>query len=501
MVLPLSIFSVSLEPENLLVLISVLVIFALMMSKIGVRFGAPVLLVFLILGMLVGADGLGVQFAEYESAERLGHFAMSIILFAGGLETSLQETRPVMRQGILLSTLGVLVTVLLTGGFIALALRPLIGGVAASVLGCFMLAAIMSSTDSTSVFSVLRGQRLKLRENLAPLLELESGSNDPLALSLTAILVGILSKRDLLFASDSTLTLVGASLLALLLQIGTGLGMGFAIGYGARWLLGKVKLSSPSLTAIMVLGIGLFANGLASMLGGNGLLALYVTAILIGNKAPLGGEKKDILKFFDAMSWLMQLLMFLMLGLLARPSQMPQVLLPALLIGLFMMLVARPASVFLCLLPFPGLSVRAKTLISWVGLKGAGPILFALSPVVAGLEGSAEIFNIVFVITLLSLVCQGMTLSPASKLLKLSYEKDPDVQSFGLEMPEEMGMLRDHVVGEEELLNGATLRELSLPHGIRVVMVKRGNKFLVPHGSMPLQSGDHLLIVMGETDD
>ena len=174
---------------------------------------------------------------------------------------------------------------------------------------------------------------------------------------------------------------------------------------------------------------------------------------------------------------------------------------PALVIGLFMIFVARPASVFLSLLPFRGLSFRAKVFTSWVGLKGAGPILFALCPVVAGLEGADDMFNIVFLITLISLLLQGMTLSPVARMLRLSYEEDPKVETFGMEIPEEMGMLRDHTVTEEDLQGGATLRDLGLPHGIRVMMVRRGDSYLVPHGSMPLEVGDRLVIIMGDSDD
>ena len=225
-----------------------------------------------------------------------------------------------------------------------------------------------------------------------------------------------------------------------------------------------------------------------------------MAAIYIGNKARLP-QRKDILTFFDGFTWLMQLVMFLVLGLLARPSQMLPVVFPAILIGLFMTLVARPASVFLCLLPFRGLSTRAKTFVSWVGLKGAGPILFALCPVVAGLERATDIFNIVYLITLFSLLLQGSSLSRVARWLRLSYDEDPKAETFGIEVPEEMGMLRDHVVSEEDLAAGNTLRDLNLPHGIRVMMVRRDGRFLVPHGSMPLEVGDHLVIIMGDSDD
>ena len=494
--LPLSIFSVNLLSDNLLLLASVLVFFAILITKIGARFGAPSLLLFLLLGMIVGADGVGLKFEDYHIAESIGHFAMTIILFTGGLETSMIETKPVMRQGALLSTLGVFMTSILTALFIYFVAGKWIGPLGASFLGCFLLSAVMSSTDSASVFSVLRGKRMHLRENLSPMLELESGSNDPMAYVLTIILVQVLTSSK----HTGSMAMLGTGAWVLLVQIVVGFLIGLGVGFGAKWILERVKLPSNALYSVMILSIGFFANGIASLLFGNGLLALYIAAIVIGNRANIP-MKRDVLKFFDGMTWLMQLLMFLMLGLLARPSQFSSIAWPALMIGLFMMFIARPLSVFLCLAPFKDLSFKAKAFASWVGLKGAGPILFALCPVVAGLDGATEIFNIVFFISLLSLILQGMTLSPSSRWLGLSYEADPEVETFGMEIPEEMGMLRDHTATEDDLQNGETLRDLHLPHGIRVMMVKRDGKFLVPHGSMQLQEGDHLVIIMGDTDD
>ncbi|MBR4568439.1 MAG: potassium/proton antiporter [Bacteroidales bacterium] len=494
--LPLSIFSVNILSDNLLLLASVLVFFAILITKIGARFGAPSLLLFLLLGMIAGADGVGLKFEDYHIAESIGHFAMTIILFTGGLETSMVETKPVMKQGALLSTLGVFMTSILTALFIYFVAGKWIGPLGASFLGCFLLSAVMSSTDSASVFSVLRGKRMHLRENLSPMLELESGSNDPMAYVLTIILVQVLTSSK----HTGSMAMLGTGAWVLLVQIVVGFLIGLGVGFGAKWILERVKLPSNALYSVMILSIGFFANGIASLLFGNGLLALYIAAIIIGNRADIP-MKRDVLKFFDGMTWLMQLLMFLMLGLLARPSQFSSIAWPALMIGLFMMFVARPLSVFLCLAPFKGLSFKAKAFASWVGLKGAGPILFALCPVVAGLDGATEIFNIVFFISLLSLILQGMTLSSSSRWLGLSYEADPEVETFGMEIPEEMGMLRDHTVTEDDLQNGETLRDLHLPHGIRVMMVKRDGKFLVPHGSMQLQEGDHLVIIMGDTDD
>ncbi len=482
--------------DHLLLLASLLVFAAVLITKVGAKLGAPSLLLFLLLGMAAGADGLGMEFNNYEVAESIGHFAMTVILFAGGLETSMAETKPVLRQGTLLSTLGIILTTAFTGIFIYLTVGHSIGGVATTFLGCLMIAAVMSSTDSASVFSVLRGKRLNLRENLGPMLELESGSNDPMAYVLTIILVGVFSTETQL--GTGGLLLKGLGILAV--QLVVGLAVGVAIGFAAKWILEKVDLDNASLYAIMVFSIGFLANALASILHGNGLLALYVAAIIIGNQVRLK-HRSDVMKFSDGITWLMQLMMFLMLGMLARPSQMWHILGAALLIGLFMIFIARPLTVYLTLLPFRKMSFRAKTFVSWVGLKGAGPILFALCPVVAGLESSTEIFNIVFVISLLSLILQGFSLPRVARWLKLSYEEDPEVETFGMEIPEEMGMLRDHTVHEDELGNGKTLRDLHLPHGIRVIMVRRDGRFLVPHGSMELMPGDHLMLILGESDD
>lgn len=492
--LPLSVFSVNLLSEHLLLLASILVFMAILVTKVGSRLGTPALLLFLLLGMAVGQDGLGVKFEDYELAESIGHFAMTIILFSAGFETSLAETRPVFKQGILLSTLGLVLTVALTGVFIWLAVGKA-GDV--GLMACLLLAAVMSSTDSTSVFSVLREKRIRLKEHLGPLLELESGSNDPIAYMLTISLVGFFLKGAGQHYSGWSYALSG--FLLLLVQIAVGLAVGLVMGYAAKWVLQKLHFPG-AITSILILSVAFFTNGIASLLYGNGLLACYVTAIILGNKVEFQ-DKKVVLSFFDGFTWLMQLVMFLMLGLLARPSHMLPVLVPSLLIGLFLILVARPAGVFISLSPFANISFRAKTLISWVGLKGAGPILFALCPIVAGLERSSEMFNIVFLITLFSLLLQGGTLRKLAGWLKLCDTEPQKVQTFGMEVPEEMGRMRDHVVTEEDLAKGASLRAIHLPHGIRVMMVRREGKFLVPHGSMELIPGDHLIIIEGASDD
>lgn len=493
--MPLTVFPVELFSESLLLICSVLVFAAVLVTTLGSRWGVPSLLLFLLLGMAVGQDGLGLKIDDYEAAESFGHFAMTIILFTAGFETSLSETKPVFRKGIILSSLGVFLTVLLTGLFVWITVG---GRERIPLLVCFLLAAILSSTDSTSVFSVLKSKKLRLRENLGPMIELESGSNDPMAYTLTIILVKLLTTKGLFDHDGWTVAMtVGV---VLLIQIGVGLVVGFAVGHAAKWVMKKINLPSFAITSIMLLSIGLFANGLASLFSGNGLLAIYVTALIIGNNVKLK-QRKEVTNFFDGLTWLMQLAMFMVLGLLARPSHMLPMLVSALLIGLFLLFIARPLSVFACMLPFRGISARAKFLTSWVGLKGAGPILFALCPVVAGMQHASEIFNIVFLITLFSLLVQGGSIGKMAGWLNLSYAEDPKAEVFGMEIPEEMGILRDHIVTSEDLLGGSTLRDLHLPHGIRVMMVRRGEKFLVPHGSMALEEGDKLIIIMGDSDD
>ena len=498
--IPLSIFNIDISSGNLILLVSFLMFVAILMAKVGTKFGVPTMLLFLILGMLAGEDGIGVRIDEPRVAEFLGHLAMTIILLTGGLETSLPETKPIIKKGISISTLGVFITILVTGLFIYYVFGSRIGGAGASILGCLLVAAVMSSTDSASVFSILRNKRLSLRENLGPLLELESGSNDPMAYVLTILLVNILETVHSSSGATGTWHIIFFGAWVLLKQIAIGFAVGLALGHGARWLLTRIHLQSSPLYSILILSIVLFSNGAASFIGGNGLLALYICAIIIGNTKDLP-SKKEVLTFFDGITWLSQLMMFLLLGLLAKPSHMPTVLVPALLIGVFLILIARPAGIMLSLLPFRGLSFRAKLLTSWVGVKGAGPILFALYTVIEGIDGSSEIFNIVFIITLLSLLVQGMTLSPMARLLNMSIDDDPEVETFGMEIPEEMGMLRDHIVSQVDLEGGDTLRDLHLPHGIRVVMVRRESKYLVPHGSMKLMEGDRLVIIMGDTDD
>ena len=482
----LSLFPVNLFSDNLLLLLSIVIITALYVSQAGYKFGVPSLLLFLAVGMAFGQDGVGIRFDNFDIAQFVGNMALTVILLAGDMETDYRSIKPVMRQGIILSTLGVILTVAFTGGFIWFLSVRMPQALPFGVLGCFLLAAAMSSTDSASVFNILRGSRLKLKDNIGSVLELESGSNDPVAYVLTITLVQIIT------AGNAPKTPV--VLLTLLFQIIIGAGVGIGMGYLSRWMIKRIKLSGSSLYAIMVLCIGFLTNAMAADLKGNGLLALYIAAIIIGNDKKLP-FKKDILKFMDGITWLAQILMFLLLGLLVNPSELPKVAVPAILIAVFMSLVARPMSVFLLMAPFRGMNWRGKSFISWVGLKGAAPILFSIYPVVADVPHAKDLFNIVFVITLLSLLFHGTTIPFAAKLLKVGKKAEPEIDTMGIEMPDEMGTLTNHIVTKKDLQNGNQLKDLQMPLGRRVIMIKRGEDFILPEGNAALMEGDQMLIL------
>lgn len=487
--------------ENLLFVGSVLIFVAILITKAGYKFGVPALLLFLVVGMVFGSDGLGLVFNNYHQAQFVGTAALCVILFSGGMETRFSSVKPVLREGILLSTVGVILTTAFTGLFIFLMVRTGLFSAPVPLLICFLLAAVMSSTDSATVFSILRNNRMQLKENLQPALELESGSNDPMAYVLTIVLIqcaGAVSGPDAAQGID-TWRMIGNAVGTFFLQLVIGTVLGIAIGHLAVWILNRINLHSTPLHAILLLSIGFFTLSVTGLLKGNGFLAVYLAGMLIGNK-PVA-NKREIGKFLDGMTWLMQIGMFLTLGLLVNPRDMLSVAPAALLIGTFLMLAARPLVVFLTLLPFRRLSFKARTFVSWVGLKGAAPIIFATYPVIADIPGSDQIFNIVFFITLLSMLIQGMSIPAVARRLKLDLPQERKPETFGIEIPEEAGKLLDARLTDDDLSEGNTLKEISLPEGTRVVMIHRGRELIVPDGSVELRAGDELLMITGNPLD
>ena len=471
--------------ENILLIGSVLLFVSIVVSKTGYRFGVPTLLVFLLVGMFFGSDGLGLQFHNADEAQFIGMVALSIILFSGGMDTKFSEIRPVLSQGILLSTVGVLLTTLFTGLFIYWISGFEHVSITMSLITAMLLAATMSSTDSASVFNILRSQSMNLKHNLRPMLELESGSNDPMAYMLTIVLIQFINSSGM-----GMMDILGSSCI----QFIVGGASGFLLGRLAILILNKINLNNQSLYPILLLSFIFFTFTVTGLCKGNGYLAVYIAGIMVGNNRIT--NRKEISTFMNGMTWLFQIIMFLTLGLLVNPHEMLNIAVPALLIGVFMIVFARPLSVLICLLPFKKMNFNSRIFVSWVGLRGAVPIIFATYPVVANIPDSNQIFNIVFFITILSLVVQGTTISWIAKLLHLATPLEKTGNDFGVEIPDEINTdLRDIILTEEMLAKGNRLMDMNLPKGTLVMLVKRGNEFMIPNGSLQLHAGDKLLII------
>lgn len=483
--------------ENILLIGSILLIAGVLIGKSSYRTGLPLLLVFLLVGMGSGTDGLGIHFNNMHDAQFIGMIALCVILFSGGMSTSLPSIRPVMAPGLVLSTAGVLLTAGLTGLFIFWLSGMEWTNIHFALIPSMLLAATMSSTDSASVFGILGSQKVGLKHHLRPMLELESGSNDPMAYMLTILLIEAIT-------ADRTLS-PGMLAGQLVLQFGVGGATGCGMGYLTKTLIGLYSRigkgvsredagQATAMISIMIIGSVFLTFTVASMLEGNGYLAVYICGIFLGNSVL--PHRRSIIKFMDGLTWLSQIVVFLMLGLLVNPREMLPVAAVSFLIGAFMILAGRPISVFLCLLPFRRIGLRTKIFISWVGLRGAAPIIFATYPVIADTPGASQIFNIVFFITLLSLVVQGTTVISTARRLNLLESPMAEAEDFGIEIDDEHPTsLHTHVLTSAELEHGNTLSQIGLPEGELVMMIRRNGKFIIPNGRRTLRAGDELLII------
>lgn len=472
-------------PENIFFLGAVLIFVSIIISKWGYRFGVPTLLLFLFTGMLFGSDGLGLEFHSHGDAQLIGMLSLSVILFSGGMDTKRRDIEPVAAQGLILSTLGVLITTVITGLLIYYLSEWTRLDIGLSLPLSMLLAATVSSTDSASVFNLLRSQHIGLKYNLRPLLELESGSNDPMAYVLTVALVDMIVQAGEFSGMELATKIVG--------QLAVGGLLGYLGGCVLVWIVNRINLPNPSLYPVLVLCSILIIFTFTDMFHGNGYLAVYVAGMVTGNSRL--SYRRETNTFMQGITWLLQILMFLTLGLLVNPGEMIHVLLVAVAIGLFMMFVARPVAVFLCLQPFR-VPVKAKLFLSWVGLRGAVPIIFATYPVIAGIEDADFLFDVVFVITLLSLSLQGTTIATAAHWLGLATDEPKAGNDFGIELPDELeSKLSEITLTEESLAGGNRLQDMHFPKGTLVMMVKRGNSFIVPNGQLELQKGDILLTI------
>ncbi|MDD4533281.1 MAG: potassium/proton antiporter [Prevotella sp.] len=480
---------IAFTPENLFLFGSLLVLISIIISKTGYRFGIPTLLLFLFTGMAFGSEGLGLQFNSPQQTQFVGMVALSVILFSGGMDTKIKEIRPVIAPGVILATLGVVMTAVLTGGFIYALSRWSGMSIQLSLMMSMLLATTMSSTDSASVFSLLRTQKIGLKHNLRPLLELESGSNDPMAYMLTIALMDVIvSGNDF---SIATLTLNISE------QFVLGLAFGYGLGKLAVWLINRINLPNAALYPVLLLSMVFISFTLTDQLHGNGYLAVYVAGLVVGNSRL--SYRREMETFMDGLTWLLQIVLFLTLGLLVNPSEMWSVSLVALAIGVFMIFVARPAGVMLCMLPFRNIPFKGKIFVSWVGLRGAVPIIFATYPLIAGVKDADIIFNIVFFITLVSLIVQGGSITWVARKLHLDMPLEKTSNEFGVEIPDELGpQLHELTLSEDMMTNGNLLSQMDIPKGTLVMMVKRGKTILVPNGQLPLEEGDILLCITGE---
>ena len=480
---------IDISGENVVLVGALLLFVAVMAGKVAYRFGAPALLLFLGVGML-----FGLNFISYRSVEMtqfVGMIALCIILFTGGMDTKFSEIKPIIGPGVVLATVGVVMTAFVLAGFVWLVAPWL--GIEIPFALALLLASTMSSTDSASVFSILRSKKQGLKQNLRPLLELESGSNDPMAYMMTILLISVVS-------NTSSGVGLGMSVVFFVVQMVVGALSGYLIGRLAVWTINRIKLANHSLYSVLLLAFIFFSFAFTDLIKGNGYLAVYLSGLVIGNHKL--EQKRPLTVFFDGFTWLMQIVMFLTLGLFVNSNELlePRVLILGGLVGAFMILVARPLTVFTCLLPFRKFTTKARLYVSWVGLRGAVPILFAIYPLMAHVENAGLLFNVVFLGTIISLLLQGTTVSGMANLLGLAYEERES--AFSVDMHQDMkSALTEVEVNETMLESGHTLKDITLPENTLVMMVCRDGEYFVPQGKTELKLGDKLLVISDRSEE
>jgi cell volume regulation protein A len=470
--------------EHFLLVTSILLLISVLAGRTSYKYGVPTLLLFIAIGMLAGSEGIGkIYFDNPQIAQFIGVVSLNFILFSGGLDTNWTSIKPILRKGISLSTVGVFLTAGIVGIFVW-AITDF------TIYESLLLGSIVSSTDAAAVFSILRSKNIALKNHLRPTLELESGSNDPMAYVLMLSFLGLVVNQD-----QELISLIPLFLKQMLI----GAVIGIALGRISKWMINNIKLGFEGLYPVLVITLMLLTYSLTQVLSGNGFLAVYLAAVYIGNQDFI--HKKTILKVFDGLAWLMQIILFLTLGLLVFPSQIVPVIGIGLLISLFLIFVARPISVFISMSTFK-MSFKEKTFISWVGLRGAVPIVFATYPLLAGIDKAPLIFNIVFFISVTSVLIQGTTLSTLAKWLNLELPEG-EKKSYPLDdfLSEPKGaFLEEFLINPEHTAVGKKIVELHFPKNAIIAMIQRDDQYFTPNGLTKIEINDKLFILSGSKE-
>lgn len=465
---------------KLMIICALVLLVCITSSKILYKFGVPILLIFMILGMLSGSDGVvGIYFDDYELARQLCSTGLIFIMFYGGFGTNWKMAKPAAVPSILLSTLGVVITAGLTGLFCFMVFKT-------TLLEGLLIGSIVASTDAASVFAILRSQKLNLKGSIASILEIESGSNDPCAYMLTVIILGLIGSQGY----DTIVPM-------LLSQVIVGIVSAVLLAKGTIYLLRRVNFEIEGFYPIFITAIAVLSYALSESLGGNGYLSVYIAGIIIGNsKIP---HKKSIFQFFDGISWIMQIMLFFLLGLLAFPSRIPLVMGKGVIISIFMIFIARPIAIFSILTWFK-VPVKQQIFISWVGLRGAASIVFAIYAVTYGVPIQNDVFHIIFFVALFSVAVQGTLIPKIAKKLDLIDDKSSVLKTFNDYEEENSTKLMEVTVDKDSSMVNKTIMDANIPEDILIVMIKRKGDVLVPNGSTVILAGDRLVVTGNNFD-